>query len=151
MSKINTDKIREKMKRLTVNEDIIIYRNFCDTKLYEALDEIDRLERMWKDTDFYWAANALKDSIIAIDEVVASLKNKDSKSHRPSKEECGEELRTALDTANRSSKAVLKWNAEIELRTKEDCKQIIKDKWWPHDYGYKLESILQAIDSAGVK
>ena len=63
--------------------------------------------------------------------------------------ECREELKIALDTANRSSKAVLKWNAEIEQRTKDDCKQIIKDKWWPHDYGYKLESILQAIDSVG--
>ena len=61
-----------------------------------------------------------------------------------------EELKTALDTANRSSKAVLKWNAEIEQRTKDDCKQIIKDKWWPHDYGYKLESILQAIEGVSL-
>ena len=39
---------------------------------------------------------------------------------------------------------------DIEQRTKDDCKQIIKDKWWPHDYGYKLESILQAIEGVSL-
>ncbi len=41
--------------------------------------------------------------------------------------ECREELRTALDTANRSSKAVLKWNAKIEQRTKEAILKYVED------------------------
>jgi len=47
--------------------DVLLKRNRA------ALDEIDRLEKLWKDTDFYWAASALKDAINSIDKVVGNL------------------------------------------------------------------------------
>ncbi len=73
---------------------------------------------------------------------------------------CREELRTALDTANRSSKAVLKWNAEIEQRTKETVRDSIlencepKTEYGPHGLHtewYTADDIEQAIDSVGKK
>ena len=67
--------------------------------------------------------------------------------------ECREELKIALDTANRSSKAVLKWNAEIEQRTKDACKEACKQKIEQQDTpdGLYLYEIEQAIDSVGGK
>ena len=71
-----------------------------------------------------------------------------------------EELRTALDTANRSSKAVLKWNAEIEQRTKDAVRDSIlencepKTEYGPHGQHrewYTADDIDQAIDSVGKK
>ena len=52
---MNTDVIRQTMKNLTVNEDIVTYRNYCDTRLYGTLDEIDRLERELKIKEDYIA------------------------------------------------------------------------------------------------
>jgi len=76
-----------------------------------------------------------------------------------------EELEMALSIANRSSKAVLKWNDEIEQRTKEECKEATAfekfAEWWLKEEGFSIhesqEPILvavwkwkeQAIEEAG--
>ena len=71
--------------------------------------------------------------------------------------ECREELKTALDTANRSSKAVLKWNAEIEQRTKDAVWESInlahahKAHTMKRAAPLRMVEINQAIDSAEIK
>ncbi len=154
MSKINTDEIRQTMKNLTVNEDVITYRNYCDTQLHQALDEIDELHGLEKlfemqhrrsqEADKRWQkATGKHDTIPDLGNLLQWLMNEIDRLAEKSTIEKHVEL---LDVATRLT----------EQRTKDACfeagwKWYVKFDTRRSTFGEAKKAFKQAIDSAGVK